>query len=166
MASLWASRSPSPSIRPRLSTQAISTNRPWSTDWPSVRRIGSFNDYLFRTCQGLRSNGLRDAALEHLASLVRIAHEDDGAAGSRLPVYRGSATQLALSSVAPIRSAGGDAITGLNLVQAFELYEGVERLPFKDQFLCEFRREKSPFLLILRGNTRGKDDRAIDLHGS
>ncbi|WP_423382459.1 hypothetical protein [Burkholderia sp. LMG 32019] len=56
---------------------------------------------------------------------------------------------LAPLSVAPIRSAGGDAITGLNPVRAFELYEGVERLPFKDQFLCEFCREKSSFPLIL-----------------
>ncbi|SAK81595.1 ChaC-like protein [Caballeronia ptereochthonis] len=40
--------------------------------------LGSSRDYLFRTCEGLRANGLRDEELEYLASLVQIAHEDDG----------------------------------------------------------------------------------------
>ncbi|WP_157687177.1 gamma-glutamylcyclotransferase [Burkholderia lata] len=38
--------------------------------------LGSARDYLFRTCEGLRASGLRDAALEHLAASVRIVHAD------------------------------------------------------------------------------------------
>ncbi|CAB3753375.1 calcium transporter ChaC [Burkholderia paludis] len=49
--------------------------------------LGSSSEYLFQTCQGLRSNGLRDAELEHLASLVRIAHEDQGGSGPRSQAY-------------------------------------------------------------------------------
>lgn len=39
--------------------------------------LGSSRDYLFRTCEGLRANGLRDEKLEYLAALVQTAGADD-----------------------------------------------------------------------------------------
>lgn len=39
--------------------------------------LGSSADYLFRTCDSLHANGIRDPKLERLASLVRASHEDE-----------------------------------------------------------------------------------------
>ncbi|TWI67456.1 cation transport protein ChaC [Pseudoduganella lurida] len=39
--------------------------------------LGSCADYLFRTCDSLQANGIRDPALERLATLVGAEHEDE-----------------------------------------------------------------------------------------
>ncbi|MCJ0762650.1 gamma-glutamylcyclotransferase [Variovorax terrae] len=39
--------------------------------------LGSAADYLFRTYDGLRASGIRDAKMERLASLVKASHADD-----------------------------------------------------------------------------------------
>ena len=39
--------------------------------------LGSAADYLFRTHDGLRASGIRDAKMERLASLVKASHVDD-----------------------------------------------------------------------------------------
>lgn len=37
--------------------------------------LGSSADYLFRTCESLHANGISDARIERLASLVKVTHE-------------------------------------------------------------------------------------------
>ncbi|WGY70646.1 gamma-glutamylcyclotransferase [Burkholderia cepacia] len=75
--------------------------------------LGSSSDYLFRTCEGLRSNGLRDVELEHLASLVQIpAPSRDDLARRRpcqqwsipMPAYCGPRTQWRQSAHSPGRA--------------------------------------------------------------
>ncbi|AIV47740.1 chaC-like family protein [Burkholderia pseudomallei TSV 25] len=39
--------------------------------------LGSCADYLFRTCDSLHTNGIRDPKLERLASLVKASHEEE-----------------------------------------------------------------------------------------
>jgi glutathione-specific gamma-glutamylcyclotransferase len=39
--------------------------------------LGSSADYLFRTCDSLHANGIRDTKLERLAPLVKASHADD-----------------------------------------------------------------------------------------
>lgn len=49
--------------------------------------------------------------------------------------------------------------------QVFDFYWIFECLSYRVQLFCEFCRERSPFLPLLREEIRRKDDQVIDLHG-